>query len=174
MRSRPEPLRYSPVATPLGRGFVAWNGRGVIRLDVGVAEPRFTALVRDRFGAPPRRAPLPAALRRRVRRALLGETRRAPVDLSRLQPFQRKVLERTMRIPRGEIRSYGDIAREIGRPRAMRAVGTALARNPVPLLVPCHRVVRGDGSLGSYGLGGGRAKRALLEREGALPRQRGG
>jgi len=76
-----------------------------------------------------------------------------PVDFSTMPSFQREVLERTYRIPFGETRSYARIAREIGNPRAVRAVGTALGRNPVPIIVPCHRVLRSDGSLGGYGLG---------------------
>jgi O-6-methylguanine DNA methyltransferase len=76
-----------------------------------------------------------------------------PVDFSGMPSFQRKVLERTYRIPFGETRSYARIAGEIGNPRAVRAVGTALGRNPVPIIVPCHRVLRSDGSLGGYGLG---------------------
>ncbi|MEO5917984.1 MAG: methylated-DNA--[protein]-cysteine S-methyltransferase, partial [Candidatus Limnocylindrales bacterium] len=70
---------------------------------------------------------------------------------------------------RGEVRSYGWIAAEIGRPRAVRAVGTALSRNPVPLVVPCHRVVRSDGTIGQYSLGGPDAKRAVLASEGLDP-----
>ncbi len=76
-----------------------------------------------------------------------------PVDFSGMPAFQRKVLERTYRIPFGETRSYARIAQEIGNPRAVRAVGTALGRNPIPIIVPCHRVLRSDGGLGGYGLG---------------------
>ena len=74
--------------------------------------------------------------------------------------------EELRRIPLGETRSYGEIARALGQPHAQRAVGHACATNPVPLLVPCHRVVRGDGDLGGYRLGTER-KRRLLEREAA-------
>ncbi len=76
-----------------------------------------------------------------------------PVDFSSARPFQREVLELTHRIPFGETRSYSWIARTIGRPDARRAVGTALGRNPVPILVPCHRVLRSDGGLGGYAFG---------------------
>ena len=77
----------------------------------------------------------------------------------------RKALE----IPRGEVRPYGWIAAEIGRPKAVRAVGTALGHNPVPLIVPCHRVVRSDGFIGQYSLGGPHNKRAVLTEEGLDP-----
>jgi len=87
-----------------------------------------------------------------------------PVDLEGTSGFQAKVLEATRRIPFGEIRSYATLARRIGRPGAARAVGNALATNPVPIIVPCHRVVRGDGSWGRYGLGA-RWKTELLRLE---------
>jgi len=66
------------------------------------------------------------------------------------------------------VRTYADLAVAIGRPKAVRAVGNALSRNPVPLLIPCHRVVRRDGSLGQFNMGGPEVKRRLLELEGAL------
>jgi len=76
-----------------------------------------------------------------------------PVDLERLPDFQRRVLGETCRIPYGEVRSYSFLAERVDHPRAARAVGTALGRNPVPFIVPCHRVLRGDASLGGYGFG---------------------
>jgi O-6-methylguanine DNA methyltransferase len=86
-------------------------------------------------------------------------------DLSGLTSFERAVLTKTLEIPSGEVRPYGWVAREIGRPRAVRAVGSALGRNPVPVLIPCHRVVRSDGQIGNYGLGVA-MKRTLLSAEG--------
>jgi O-6-methylguanine DNA methyltransferase len=85
-----------------------------------------------------------------------------PVDLSDAPPFQRRVLEAARQIPFGEARAYGWVAGRIGSPRAVRAVGTALGKNPVPLIVPCHRVWRSDGSLGGY-LFGEALKRRLLD-----------
>src|ERR687897_955885 len=82
--------------------------------------------------------------------ALAGEKIEVPADLSRMTPFQRQVLERVKGIPRGEVRPYAWVAREVGSPKASRAVGTVMANNPVPLLIPCHRVVRNDGSTGEY------------------------
>src|SRR5262249_27112398 len=76
-----------------------------------------------------------------------------PVDLSALAPFQRAVLEAARNIPFGVVRSYSAIAETIGSPKAVRAVGTALGRNPVPIIVPCHRVLRSDGTLGGYAFG---------------------
>jgi len=115
-----------------------------------------------------------AAARRLVARARreLGEYlagKRAffsvPVDLSGVPAFQRKVLRAAAEIPFGRARPYAWVARRIGHPRAARAVGTALGRNPLPILVPCHRVLRGDGGLGGYLFGLGVKTRLLrLER----------
>ncbi|HEV8441237.1 MAG TPA: methylated-DNA--[protein]-cysteine S-methyltransferase [Methylomirabilota bacterium] len=91
-----------------------------------------------------------------------------PVDLSGVPDFQRRVLEAARRIPFGEARPYAWIAERIGHPHAVRAVGTALGRNPVPLIVPCHRVWRSDGGLGGY-LFGVECKRGLLELERRTP-----
>ena len=89
-----------------------------------------------------------------------------PLDV-RGTAFQRRVWEELRRIPLGETRTYGEVAEAIGSPRAMRAVGTACATNPVPFVVPCHRVVPASGGIGNYGLGPAR-KAELLRREGAL------
>ena len=86
------------------------------------------------------------------------------LDLRRLTPFQSRVLEATMKIPYGSTAGYGEIARRIGSPRAARAVGGALNRNPLPLCIPCHRVIGADGSLVGFG-GGLKLKRFLLDLE---------
>jgi O-6-methylguanine DNA methyltransferase len=94
-----------------------------------------------------------------------------PLDLRGRAEFEQAVWHKALEIPRGEVRPYGWIAAEIGRPKAVRAVGSALGRNPVPLIVPCHRVVRTDGTIGQYSLGGSSNKRRVLEAEGLdLPR----
>ncbi|MCL4242805.1 MAG: methylated-DNA--[protein]-cysteine S-methyltransferase [Dehalococcoidia bacterium] len=93
-----------------------------------------------------------------------------PVDLPGCSPLQRKVWLALREIPRGETRSYGWLARHVGEGQAPRAVGAAVGANPIPLWLPCHRVVAADGSL--HGFGGGLAmKRDLLELEGALPQR---
>jgi AraC family transcriptional regulator of adaptative response/methylated-DNA-[protein]-cysteine methyltransferase len=86
-------------------------------------------------------------------------------------PFQRRVWDALRRIPYGETRSYGELARDLGKPGAMRAVGQANGLNRISILIPCHRVVNADGELGGYG-GGLWRKLRLLETEGALPRKR--
>ncbi|HEX9775026.1 MAG TPA: methylated-DNA--[protein]-cysteine S-methyltransferase [Actinomycetota bacterium] len=161
-------LRYGSVETPVGKAWVLSNERGIVTLDVGRTERRFLDDAQARFGERPARAELPAASARRVRDAARAGDG-SGVDWSVFPAFQRRVLRETARIPAGTVRSYGWIANAIGSPRAARAVGTALATNPVPLIIPCHRVVRGDGSLGRYSMGKGtETKRSLLELEGAL------
>src|SRR5262249_39660482 len=98
-----------------------------------------------------------------------GRGRTLAFDLRGLSEFERAVLLKALEIPRGEVRPYAWVAREIGHPKAVRAVGTALAHNPLPLLIPCHRVVRSDGRIGDYGLGGSGAKRTVLAAEGVDP-----
>lgn len=88
-----------------------------------------------------------------------------PVDLSGLKPFTMRVLEETRRIPYGRVASYRSIALRLGRPEAARAVGQALKRNPIPLVIPCHRVIRNDGLLGGFTIGLDIKKR-LLSMEG--------
>jgi len=101
-----------------------------------------------------------------VGRALAtGQADGVAIDLRGLSPFATAVLGQVAAIPRGQVRSYGAIATSVGSPRAVRAVGTAVGRNPIPLLVPCHRVVRSDGRIGEFAMGVD-AKRKLLAGEG--------
>ncbi len=86
-------------------------------------------------------------------------------------PFARRVYEVVSKIPRGQTRTYGEVAAEAGRPGAARAVGTIMSRNLDTKRVPCHRVIRADGAVGDYAFGGAKRKRALLEREGALKKR---
>ena len=91
------------------------------------------------------------------------------IDFTDHPPFREAVLRACRRIPYGKTASYADLARAVGKPRAARAVGTAMAHNPVPLVIPCHRVVRSDGSLGGFSTPRGvKEKKRLLLLEGAL------
>jgi methylated-DNA-[protein]-cysteine S-methyltransferase len=90
-----------------------------------------------------------------------------PLDVSRVPDFQRVVLQELALVPYGEVTTYGALAARVGKPRAARAVGGAMNRNPIPIILPCHRVIGSSGSLTGYG-GGLDRKRALLELEGAL------
>lgn len=154
--------------SPVGALIVAWNGRGVSMVD-RADDPTGFAERHDRVTGRPLAAEAtpPATWVRALSRRLAGDRRaRLPLDLRGHTEFERSVWAKALEIPTGEVRPYGWVAAEIGRARAVRAVGSALGRNPVPLVVPCHRVVRSDGTLGQYSLGGPSVKRRLLAAEG--------
>ena len=111
---------------------------------------------------------MPRSLESEIEEALSsGDAEGLALDLRGLSAFQQSVLESCATIPAGAVRPYGWIARELHKPGATRAVGTALAKNPIPLLIPCHRVVKSDGSVGNYAFGA-EMKRELLVSEGAI------
>ena len=162
--------RMAPLDSPIGRLWVAWNGRGIS--EVELADDGTAAVTRHATRCGRRTslaASLPAPLADAIARRLAGERVRIPLDLRGRTEFEVAVWTKALEIPRGEVRPYGWIAAEIGRPKAVRAVGTALGHNPVPLIVPCHRVVRTGGSIGQYSLGGPHNKRTILAAEGLDP-----
>lgn len=168
----PPRFRYVAIPAPFGTVYVAYGSSGPVLVAQAAAPAAFEREAERLLGsAPVLDAEPPADLRAELMRAIRDRAPyRGPVDLSRVPAFERAVLQALRRIPPGQVRSYGEIARALGKPTAARAVGTACARNPLPLLIPCHRVVRSDGGLGGYSLKGGVAlKRQLLEAEGALP-----
>jgi O-6-methylguanine DNA methyltransferase len=157
--------RYVRAWSPIGEVFVAWNEVGVCAVRRAGDDEEFERWYGERFA---RRCvpafeedPVSLAARERLR---TGEGD-VPLDLRSCSPFERRVLERAAQIGEGHARPYALIAGELGDPHATRAVGNALGRNPVPLLIPCHRVVRADYRVGGYVFGSA-AKRALLEHEG--------
>jgi O-6-methylguanine DNA methyltransferase len=162
--------RYARVRVAGVGLFVAWNHHGVSAVDQAASTAAFERRFRRRFGRPAFQATvLPTQLAARIEDVVKGGRRRPlRCDLRGLSSFARAVLLKTREIPRGEVRPYTWIAAEIGRPGSARAVGAALAANPVPLLLPCHRVVRTDGGLGGYIFGLG-MKRAVLAAEGLRP-----
>lgn len=126
-------------------------------------------------GAIPAEARSIGGMEKALDRLLCGEAVPVPLEeleMAPLAPFRCRVLAETGRIPRGKVRTYGSLAAAAGHAGAARAVGAVMAANPFPLAIPCHRVVRSDGSLGGFG-GGLALKRALLEREGILFDKRG-
>jgi O-6-methylguanine DNA methyltransferase len=160
--------RYARFDSPIGPLVVAWNGLGVSTVEAVDDEAAFRAAHEARTGRPALPADrLPDRLASAIGRRLEGDRRvRIDLDLRGHTPFERDVWLKALEIPRGEVRPYGWVAAEIGRPKAVRAVGTALGHNPVPLIVPCHRVVRTDGTIGQYSLGGPGNKRTILAAEG--------
>ena len=162
---------YAIIESPIGPLRIAWNGRGVSTVESAPDDRVFELRFEARTGRPiRRREALPGDLARAVERRLGGDRRaKISLDLRGTTAFEQAVWRKALEIPRGEVRPYGWIAAEIGRPKAVRAVGTALGHNPVPLIVPCHRVVRSDGMLGQYSLGGPGNKRTILAAEGLDP-----
>lgn len=164
---------------PLGPVYVAFTDQGISSVcpaDVLGGDPeRFAEEFRTRFGRPVRPAAKPPAGLIPALRS--GRATGLRFDLRGVGQFDRAVLAKTLEIPPGETRPYSWVAREIGRPRAVRAAGSALGRNPVPLLIPCHRVVRNDLAPGNYGFGPAlkqellRAERVNLDECRALARK---
>ena len=171
----PARLEYFMLETSLGKALVAHTRGAIVRFALVADEASEVAQLERRFGLAPRQSDPSVHLRQAVLAYVesAGATSRPRVSLARMSSFQRLVLEKVDEIKRGSVRSYQWVAREVGHPRAARAVGMALGQNPVPVLVPCHRVVRADGSLGGYSLGtplkaslGTPLKARLLELEG--------
>jgi O-6-methylguanine DNA methyltransferase len=159
--------RVFSCGSPLGEIYVGVSDKGVRLVGRTDSPEEFARRYRERFGRLLSRGTdaRTRKLAERMAAALSGEKIEIPVDLSETTPFQRRVLEVVAGIPRGEVRPYAWVAREAGSPNASRAVGTAMANNPVPLLVPCHRVIRNDGTTGRYAFGA-EEKVGLLEAEG--------
>jgi O-6-methylguanine DNA methyltransferase len=160
------PIATCPIPTSRGLFAAHYSASGLARLDF----PR-----RKTFAATP--ALSPAVRRwhklslRAVARIMQGRAPGAlpPLDLAAGTPFQRKVWAALLQIPAGQTESYGRIAAALGAPKAARAVGSACAANPIPLLIPCHRVIAAGGGLGGFS-GGLHWKRRLLARESSLLR----
>lgn len=168
-----ETVKTGRFETSIGTFRVALGERGLLFLELphanGGGLPSWLArMVPD--ARIERRCEPPAEVVRQIEDFLSGERESfdLPLDL-RGTPFQLAVWRELLRIPYGEVRSYGEVARAIGRPRAVRAVGAANGANPLPLLVPCHRVVASGGRLGGYG-GGLELKRRLLALEASRAR----
>jgi methylated-DNA-[protein]-cysteine S-methyltransferase len=164
-------IYYDQLAeTPLGPVWVAAGPRGLVAIEYNGSEENFLAYLQKHIkGSPQRSAEKVSLAKEQLLAYLLGKSNQLDLDfdLSSITPFQRRVLEATAKVPRGKVSTYAEIARRIGNPKAVRAVGQALRRNPIPILVPCHRVIASDGTLGGYG-GNLRDKRKiqLLKLEG--------
>ena len=159
---------FVTLSTPLGRLLVAATDRGVCRVMLGDSPAKLEADLRGEFDAADVREDQSGKLEGYVEVILsyLDGTEPhldLPLDI-RATAFQRRVWQELRQIPFGETRTYAEVAKAIGQPQATRAVARACATNPTALVIPCHRVVRGDGELGGYRWGGER-KKALLEKE---------
>jgi methylated-DNA-[protein]-cysteine S-methyltransferase len=158
-------VRCDVVDTPIGPLLVAQTDRGLVRISF-IPEGGDDSLARA-FGVRVLHTPLDDA-RRELDEYFEGRRTEfdLPLDL-RVAPFHQAVLSELARVPYGRTTTYGALAATVGRPRAARAVGTVMHSNPIPIVLPCHRVVGANGSLTGYG-GGLHVKRALLELEGAI------
>lgn len=174
LKHRPATVVTDVLDSPLGPLWVAITAKGVAAIHYGTQAPEGELLRLIRVYGPnvvpdARRS---AALARELNQYFKGKRRTfdIPVDLKGLTPFQTRVLAQTAKIPFGELITYRTLATLIGNTKASRAVGGAVGANPIPIIVPCHRVIATDGSLGGYA-GGLEAKRKLLaiERPGAIP-----
>lgn len=163
-------VHYTSLAAPIGRVLVAVGDAGLVRVSFRQSESAFVAELEGQLGMRAVRSPSETAeVVEQLRAYFAGRRRRfdVPVDLRHVTPFVRRVLNATMQVPAGNLVSYGDIARRIGQPKGSRAVGQALGRNPIPIVIPCHRVIAAGGRIGGYG-GGLAIKRRLLRLEGSL------
>ena len=163
--------RLNVFQTRIGWIGVAWTAQGIIALELPrSSREQILKGLRKQF-ADGVIADVPAEMKKELTEYAQGQRRVFDLQLawSLIKPFQRAVLTVANQIPFGETRTYGWVAKQIGKPHAARAVGRALATNPIPLILPCHRVVGSNGSLTGYG-GGLPLKQRLLEMEGALSR----
>jgi methylated-DNA-[protein]-cysteine S-methyltransferase len=165
-------VSYTTAESPFGPLLVAASRRGLVRVaypeeDVDTVLERLARRVSPRIVETP--APLDP-VRQELDEYFSGRRREFALDLdwTLVGRFGRRVLKVTSEIPYGGVQSYGEVAADAGSPRGSRAAGNALGSNPIPIVIPCHRVLRTGGALGGYG-GGLDRKRWLLELEGAIP-----
>jgi methylated-DNA-[protein]-cysteine S-methyltransferase len=158
-------VRYDVTESPVGELLLASTDRGLCRISYRI-EGKDEELARV-YGVRVLRVPLDD-VRRELDEYFEGRRRDfdLPLDL-RVAPFHEAVLHELARVPYGRTETYGALAAKVGRPKAARAVGTVMNRNPIPIVLPCHRIVGSNGSLTGYA-GGLHVKRALLELEGAM------
>jgi methylated-DNA-[protein]-cysteine S-methyltransferase len=161
---------YDMVSTPIGALFVAATPAGLCRISYDPETERVVENLARTVGVRVLRAPRSVDETRRQLDEYFEHRRTdfdLAIDLRVSDGFPRRVLDALARVPYGEVTTYGELARRVEHPRAARAVGTIMNRNPIPIVLPCHRVVGASGSLTGYG-GGLDRKEALLRLEGAI------
>jgi methylated-DNA-[protein]-cysteine S-methyltransferase len=164
-------VAYDVTDSPVGSLLVAVTERGLCRISYDAEPERQLESLARSFGARVLRSPSSLdEVKRELDEYFSGERQSFDLglDLERLTPFNRTVLEELTHVPYGSLTTYGALAGQAGSPRAARAVGTIMNRNPIPIVLPCHRVVGSTGSLVGYA-GGLERKELLLRLEGALP-----
>lgn len=167
-------ITYTTADCPLGRVLVAASPKGLCMVSIGKSDSALEERLMSSFptATVKRNDRAMAGMRQRVVRRISGKAldEKMPLDLHGT-PFQLAVWKEMLRIPAGRVASYADVARNIGRPKAFRAVAQACGANPVPVVVPCHRVVASGGKLGGY-TGGIDKKKFLLSAEGVTSFQK--
>ena len=160
---------YSEVETGLGNFRIACSPSGITAIrSAEETQLSFESAYKKRFGIYPLKQDIPDNYKQALRDAVAGRTLPdVPIDWSGFTEFQKRVLRKLQKVPAGKVRTYSWLARQAGCPKAARAVGNVMARNPIPFLLPCHRIIPASGGLGNYGLGK-ELKRELLSREGVL------
>lgn len=158
--------------TLIGHLWVACREDSLIAMEIGVSEGRFVSRLEQAFdGHVIRSQEHTARILDQLKDYFAGSRQffELPLSLERTTEFQRRVLQATSEIPYGQVSTYGEVAQRIGKPKSARAVGQVLARNPIPIVIPCHRVLGADGSLHGYSGGKGlETKAQLLRLEGVL------
>lgn len=167
----PPLIDYSLFKTKIGWCGLLRSEKGILRLFIGCPKRgQLLKQITHEFGNSIVRTPATGEMIDKIKRYCAGEKvifDECAVDRSLLTPFQQKVLKAAMKIPYGAVETYSGLARKAACPNGSRAVGNALAKNPFPLVVPCHRIIRGDGRLGGFSAWGGIAlKERLLKLEG--------
>jgi methylated-DNA-[protein]-cysteine S-methyltransferase len=165
-------LSYSTITSPLGELYLAETEAGLCRIAWYTTEEAFVTELEWCWNRPARHAPglsggAVGAATCQLAEYFAGQRRAfdVPLDLASLRPFQRTILQTLLQVPYGDVVTYGELARLAGYPGAARAVGGAMRENPLPIIVPCHRVLPSSGGLGGFG-GRPELKRQLLELEG--------
>jgi methylated-DNA-[protein]-cysteine S-methyltransferase len=163
-------VAYDLVDSPIGSLLVATSPRGLCRISYDADPEREVEQLAGAFGLRVLRSPKPIAAARRELDEYFEGKRHSfdlPVDVALLADFNRRVLRELARVPYGEVVTYGELAARAARPRAARAVGMVMNRNPLPIVLPCHRVIGPNGKLTGYA-GGLERKETLLRLEGAI------
>lgn len=161
-----EKIFYTYIDSPIGTVFVAATDRGICSISISVTEETFLSEINN-LGRPVRDDQRFSDFKKELQCYLSGKRvdfKRYALDISTGTAFQRKVWEKLLEIPYGETRSYKWLAEEVGSPKGFRAVGGANGKNPVPIIIPCHRVINSDGTMGGYS-GGVWIKEWLLKLE---------
>jgi O-6-methylguanine DNA methyltransferase len=157
---------YTSLDSPIGTVFIASTSRGISAISLAITEDEFLCEIR-KYWVPERDDKRFDELKKDLRNYFIGKKvdfGKYHLDISSGTEFQKKVWEKLLGIPYGETRSYKWLAEEVGSPKGFRAVGGANGKNPIPIIIPCHRVINSDGSLGGYS-GGVWIKEWLLELE---------